>query len=276
MRKNIYLTESQLVTLSESNDEVTFYKFFNEVKNFIKRLLDDPINAKPSLFFKEHNISKSKLLNKMLDRGIITKKEDIREPNDADGKMKSMHYIQYKVPKKNFEQKIRRLYSYFFEKNNLKESVGNINGYNSVATYIFCNDKMGNLCVLGGKRRGNNNGGKYNVPTGLVGDRYFGEIPADAAVREVMEESGISIQPSFLKDIGDEQYMSRYGSCLGKNYVALLNGTVDDYRPGVGDGENDRFEWIPITNVGKIDWAFGMGEKIMEIVNKIRQNGKGN
>ena len=120
MGRIVYLTENQLVTLSESKDEVTFYKFFNEVKNFIKNLLDDPVNAKPSSFFKEHNISKTKLLNKMLDRGIIAKKEDIREPNDADGKMKSMHYIQYKVPKKNFEQKIRRLYSYFFEKNNVK------------------------------------------------------------------------------------------------------------------------------------------------------------
>jgi hypothetical protein len=120
MGRIVYLTENQLVTLSESKDEVTFYKFFNEVKNFIKNLLDDPVNAKPSSFFKEHNISKTKLLNKMLDRGIIAKKEDIREPNDADGKMKSMHYIKYKVPKKNFEQKIRILYSYFFEKNNIE------------------------------------------------------------------------------------------------------------------------------------------------------------
>lgn len=120
MGRIVYLTENQLVTLSESKDEVTFYKFFNEVKNFIKKLLDDPVNAKPSPFFKEHGISKSKLLNKLLDRGIVTKKEDIREPNDADGNLKSMHYIQYKVPKKNFEQKIRRLYSYFFEKNNIE------------------------------------------------------------------------------------------------------------------------------------------------------------
>ena len=116
MGKTIYITENQLMRLSESKDEVTFFKFFTEVKNFIKKLLDDPINAKLNQFFKDNNISKSKLINKMLDRGVITKKEDIKEPNDADGKMKSMHYIQYKVPKKNFEQKIHRLYSYFFEK----------------------------------------------------------------------------------------------------------------------------------------------------------------
>lgn len=270
MGKTIYITENQLMRLSESKDEVTFFKFFTEVKNFIKKLLDDPINAKLNQFFKDNNISKSKLINKMLDRGIITKKEDIKEPNDADGKMKSMHYIQYKVPKKNFEQKIHRLYSYFFENNNLKESIENANKYDSVATYVFCKDKLGNLCVLGGKRRGYNNAGKYNVPTGFVGDEYYGESPSDAAVREVKEESGISITPSLLKDIGDEQYSNRYGTYLGKNYVALLNGITDEYGLGAGDGENDRFEWIPIDAVNGLEWAFGMDKKIMEIIKTIQ------
>jgi len=116
----IYLSENKLIMLKESEneekEEVTFYKFFTEVKNFLKKLLDDPINAKPGSFFKENNISKSKLLNKLLDKGIIRKKENIDEPNDADGKMKSMHYLQYMIPKKNFEQNIHRLYSYFFER----------------------------------------------------------------------------------------------------------------------------------------------------------------
>lgn len=112
----IIINENKLCLLKESSEEVTFYKFFTEVKNFIKDLLDNPIDAKPSGFFKTHGISRSVLLNKMLDRDIVSKKETIDEPNDADGNLKSMHYIQYKVPKKNFEQKIHRLYSYFFEK----------------------------------------------------------------------------------------------------------------------------------------------------------------
>jgi hypothetical protein len=111
----IYLKEDKLILIKESEEKVTFYKFFTEVKNFIKDLLEDPIGAKPSEFFKNHGISRSILLNKMMDRDIISKKENIDEPNDADGKMKSMHYLQYRVPKKNFEQKIKRLYSYFFE-----------------------------------------------------------------------------------------------------------------------------------------------------------------
>ena len=175
----VYINESKLPLLRESNEEVTFYEFFTKTKNFIKDLLSDPINAKPDNMFKAHGISKSTLLNKLLDRGIVTKKEDIKEPNDADGKMKSMHYIQYKVPKKNFEQKIKRLYQYFydnFKKNEINESIlDNVRPqkYNSAATYIFCKDKSGMTYVLAGKRRGNHEGGKYNVPTGQVGDKYY-------------------------------------------------------------------------------------------------------
>lgn len=119
--KKIILSENKLLILKESEEEVTFYKFFTEVKNFIQGLLDDPINASPSDFLRTHGIGKNDLLNKMLERDIIKKKENIDEPTDADGKMKSMHHLEYKVPKKNFERKMHRLYSYFFEKNGKKK-----------------------------------------------------------------------------------------------------------------------------------------------------------
>ena len=75
----IIINENKLLLIKESEEkeEVTFYKFFTEVKNFLKKLLDDPIDAKPSKFFKDNDISKKELLNKMLDRGIIKKKENI-------------------------------------------------------------------------------------------------------------------------------------------------------------------------------------------------------
>ena len=55
----IYLREDKLILLKESEEEVTFYSFFNEVKNFLKRLLDDPIGAKPGDFFSKHGISRN-------------------------------------------------------------------------------------------------------------------------------------------------------------------------------------------------------------------------
>ena len=272
----VYINENKLILIKENEEEeVTFYKFFTEVKNFLKDLLDDPINAKPSGFFKTHGISKNTLLNKMMEKDIVAKKENIDEPNDADGNMKSMHYLQYRVPRKNFEQKIKRLYSYFFEngkKKKIEESIWSDvkpQQYNSVATYIFCKDRNGNVCVLGGKRRGSNNGGLYNVPTGQVGDKIFDETVADAAVREVREESGLVIDQSLLNDIGDEEYESRWGICLGKNFMAVLGGTIDEHQPGKGDGENEPFQWIPIDAVGCMPWAFGQDKRIYNIVNTL-------
>jgi 8-oxo-dGTP pyrophosphatase MutT (NUDIX family) len=272
----IYLKEDKLIIIKESEENVTFYKFFTEVKNFIKDLLDDPIHAKPSGFFSSHGISKSVLLNKMMDKDIISKKENIDEPQDADGKMKSMHYLQYKVPKKNFEQKIKRLYSYFFENEKRKEGINESlfddvkpQKYDSVAVYIFCKDKNGDLYVLAGKRRGFNNGGLYNVPTGQVGDKIYGETVTDAAAREVSEESGININQSLLKDVGDEEYTNRYGVGLGKNFMTVLNGTIDNYRPGMGDGENEPFQWIPVTDIKMYQWAFGQDKHIYNIINSL-------
>ena len=269
----VYIDESKLMLIKESEEEVTFYKFFTEVKNFIKDLLDDPIGAKPSGFFKAHNISRSLLLNKMLDRDIVTKKENIDEPNDADGNMKSMHYIQYKVPRKNFEQKIKRLYSYFFEngKKKLTENIDEYADLASCATYIFCKDENGELCVLGGKRRGGHCGGMYNVPTGCFRDHYkdMNETPVECAAREVREESGLNLPLSLFKEVGDEYYETRYGMQKGKNFVVTLDGITNEHKPGVGDGENDRFLWIPISQIDIIPWAFNMDKTIMNIVNNI-------
>ena len=267
----IIINEDKLLLIkeSENKEEVTFYRFFTDVKNFLKKLLDDPIGAKPGDMFKENGISRNDLLNKMLERGIIKKKENIDEPNDADGNMKSMHYLSYSIPKKDFEHKIKRLYDYFFDnsKKKLDESIGE-KRYSSVATYIFCLDKQGQRCVLAGKRRGYD-GGKYNVPTGLVGDNYFNETVEDAAVREVYEEAGLSISKSLLRDAGDTPYRNRYGEQLGKNLVVYLQGTTDDYRLEKGDGENDPFIWLPEEMIDRVPWAFGMDKIVKQLINRL-------
>lgn len=260
----------------KEDEEVTFYKFFTEVKNFIKDLLDNPIDAKPSGFLKSHGISKSILLNKMLDRDIIAKKENIDEPNDADGKMKSMHHLQYRVPRKNFEQKIKRLYSYFFEKSGKKKDLteslhDEYADLNSCASYIFCRDSENRLYVLAGKRRGSHFGGMYNVPTGHFRDHYncINETPEECAARETSEETGINIPTSMFKDVGDEYYNTRFGRAKGKNFLVMLDGSIEEYQPGSGDGENDRFVWMPVDVIDVVPWAFNMNNTIKKILNNI-------
>ena len=105
-------------------DEVTFFKFFTEVKNYLKDILRDPLNAKPSKFFTQHGISKSELQNRLLERGVIVRKEDIKEIEDDNGNLKSLHYVRYSIPRSDFEHKMHRLYSHFFENGKKKENIG--------------------------------------------------------------------------------------------------------------------------------------------------------
>lgn len=117
-RTTIYINEDSLRILKEDGEreeKVTFFKFLTEIKKFLKELLNDPIYAKPDMFFREHGISKSVLINKLIERDVLVREEDIREPEDANGEKKSTHYVKYNVKRKNFETRIRRLYTYFFE-----------------------------------------------------------------------------------------------------------------------------------------------------------------
>lgn len=104
----IYITES---ILREAQEKATFFKFKNKLIAFLKQLLSDPSSKEYDDFFKERNIPKRVLIKKLLDKKIIEKKEKIDE---EDGK--SVYHVQYKVPKSNFNTKIRHLYASLFER----------------------------------------------------------------------------------------------------------------------------------------------------------------
>ena len=113
----IYIPQNKVQVLKESvTKEVTFFEFFRDIKKFLKRLLEDPFNADVEGVLKENGIDKNDLKNTLLNRGVIKKKEKIDEPYDeVSKKKKSMFHVTYNVPKKNFERKIQRLYTYYFE-----------------------------------------------------------------------------------------------------------------------------------------------------------------
>ena len=108
MGRIIYISEAQLRELKQ---QVTFFEFKNKLISFLKELLQDPINASMDEFFRNNGISRSLLLKTLIKRNIIERSEDIDE---VDGK--SIYRVQYKIPKANFKTKIKRLYTYFFER----------------------------------------------------------------------------------------------------------------------------------------------------------------
>ena len=114
--KKIIVNEEALKLLKESEEEVTFFEFYNNVKDFLKQLLSNPCGAEPAEFFSIHGISKGGLKKILIDKGVITKKERIDEPFDEEnGKQVSRYYVSYKIPRKDFKKKIMRVYQNLFE-----------------------------------------------------------------------------------------------------------------------------------------------------------------
>ena len=114
--KNVIINESKLHLIKEE-EEFTFFQFFHSVKKFIERLLNDPINARPDELLKKHGLNNDTLRKKLQDEMVLIKKETIKEPhNEATGAIESRYYLSYKVPRKDFKKKLRRMYQRMFQK----------------------------------------------------------------------------------------------------------------------------------------------------------------
>lgn len=117
--KRIYVNAE---TLKEAvdylNDEITFFGFLSNTKAFLKGLLTNPLNTDVNDYLKRHGLNRKDLLNALMTRGIVEKETKIVDVNGSD-----KFSISYKIPKRNFERKMRRLYSTLFEKNEITESI---------------------------------------------------------------------------------------------------------------------------------------------------------
>lgn len=117
MRK-IFISESKIKQIiNEEEGEYTFFKFFNDMKSFLKDLLNDPIHARPNQRLVSHGITNDVARTKIQDNGIAVKSEKVDEPFDeATGEQTSRYYVSYKIPKKDFRKKMRRLYQKLIQK----------------------------------------------------------------------------------------------------------------------------------------------------------------
>ena len=120
--KKIYINENQLHLLEQKEKEVTFYEFFINVKSFLKDLLKKPSEANIGDLLSSKGITKDELLRKMKNINLIKSDERIDEvPVEEEKKthpygtkLVAKHYIKYSIPRKDFENKIKKLYKELF------------------------------------------------------------------------------------------------------------------------------------------------------------------
>lgn len=159
--KKIFLKESHLRVLKENTrKEVTFYEFFINLKRILKDLLKNSTINSDDNFFSENDIKTSELINKMKDLGILISSENIDEVPNENNKLRARRTLQFKIPKKNFENKVKQLYNFYFkDKEQLKE------------------DGEGGATSCGSAMQGggvNPDAGQYTVPFGNIQRRKIG------------------------------------------------------------------------------------------------------
>lgn len=135
--KTVIINDTMARMLSESL-EMTEYKFINNVKAFLKQLLDDPANAQPSVLLKTYGITRSKLLRMLLSLGLIQKEMKISDTDEnGEPRERAMMKVKFRVPKpmQRLDRGILKMYRRIFEKNvpvkneSLTESTGHIETY---------------------------------------------------------------------------------------------------------------------------------------------------
>lgn len=98
--------------------ETTFYAFQSNIRYFLSQLLKSPIECKPNDYLIDLGFTKKKLINILLKRDVITRHEKIDDKDEN-----NINYnVKYKVIRKNFERKLKRIYNKYVEKNEIDEA----------------------------------------------------------------------------------------------------------------------------------------------------------
>ena len=116
--------ESRIIVINENmarqlNEELemTEYKFNNNIKKFLSDLLADPVNAKPGFLLMRNGLTRSRLLRLMMSVGMIERDEKISDTDENGQPKTATMMVKFRIPKKNFDRKLRKLWIRLFERN---------------------------------------------------------------------------------------------------------------------------------------------------------------
>ena len=99
-----------------NKSEITYYKFYSEIRNFLSKLLSNPIKSEITNFFKENDFTKEKLIHALIKRGILNRKEHVKDRTNSEEE-KTTYYVKYSINKQDFESKIKKMFNEYFKQN---------------------------------------------------------------------------------------------------------------------------------------------------------------
>ena len=97
-------------------EKPTYYSFYSKVRSFLSKLMRDPISARPDDSLKELGLGRAQLVRELLRLDVLDRKEKITDRTNSDSDRLSYN-VSYKVRKKDFERRIKKLYIKYAEKN---------------------------------------------------------------------------------------------------------------------------------------------------------------
>ena len=148
------------------NDEMTKYGFISHLEAYIKQLLNDPSKANVDDFLKKHGIDNEVALKILLktdgktpDSAILIKSTSIHPDKNENGEKEKLDkfHIRYKLPRKDYSKKMRKLFSNLYEKN-INESVDSYEMALSATPNPFKNKNFGKV--------------QSQLPPDTTGDRF--------------------------------------------------------------------------------------------------------
>lgn len=115
-----------------NHKEMTRYAFISHMEDYMKKLLTDPLTADTDDFLKYHNINGPKALMLLTkcsnpddkNSAIMIKSVGIKDNglDDNGNKKPDSFTVKYKIPRKNYNKKMRSLYINIFESNIVENS----------------------------------------------------------------------------------------------------------------------------------------------------------
>lgn len=153
-------------------------------------------------------------------------------------------------------------------------SGGRVWGLNGAAGLFLIAEHDGDLCVLLQLRaKWTNQGGTWGMPGGA---RDQGETAVEAAVREAVEECGLSAGDiDVLWDgvtSGPADAPADGELPGGWTYTTVIARTVSGRPlPTSANDESDELRWVPFADVAKLPLLAAFGESLPDLIDKARE-----